>query len=299
MEKLGYYLVTACLKAIALLPLSVLYAVSDGLRLLVRHVFKYKRRRVAENLRNAFPEKTNDELEKIEKGFYKHLCDCIVETVKMLHISDKEMRRRVDVTNAHLIEQAADEHRPVFLFIGHLGNWEWVQEVTKRISRPTVHGELYRPLASKVFGRVFQKIRSRYPTLLITQKEAARTIIRLKQEHESFLIGFIADQRPTRNSLHHWTTFLNQDTPYMAGGEQIGRHVDAKYLYLEIHKPRRGHYVMNVVDLVLTEEAAAKQGKDQFPYVELYLKKLERNICEAPEIYLWSHNRWKHKRNHQ
>lgn len=297
MKTIGYYIAISVLKALALLPLSVLYGFSNVVCLFVYYVFRYRLSKVRRNLANSFPEKSEQELKRLERRFYHHLCDIFVESIKLLHISDRQMNRRVTVTGTELMEQAAASGRPVFLFIGHIGNWEWVQEITKRIKAPTVHGELYRPLHNAVFDRVMSAIRNtRYPTRLIPMKQAVRTIIKMRQEEKTFLIGFIGDQRPSRKSQRHWMTFMNQDTPYMVGGEEIGRHVDAKFLMLRVTMPRRGYYQMDILDMQLSPDDP-KPSKECFPYIEMYMRQLEQNICEQPEIYLWTHNRWKYKRH--
>ena len=297
MKTIGYYIAISLLKALALLPLCVLYGISNVVYLLVYYVFRYRLTKVRKNLANVFTDKSDSERRSLERRFYHHLCDIFVESVKLLHISDRQMNRRVTVNGTELIEQAAADGRPVFLFIGHIGNWEWVQEITKHIKAPTVHGELYRPLHNEVFDRVMSKIRNtRYPTRLIPMKQAVRTIIRMRQEEKTFLIGFIGDQRPSRKSQHHWMTFMNQDTPYMVGGEEIGRHVDAKFLMLHVSKPRRGYYQMDILDMQLGPDDP-QPSKENFPYIEMYMRQLEQNIREQPEIYLWTHNRWKYKRH--
>ena len=297
MKTIGYYIAISVLKALALLPLSVLYGISNVVYLFVYYVFRYRLSKVRRNLANSFPEKSQQELKRLERRFYHHLCDIFVESIKLLHISDRQMNRRVTVTGTELMEQAAADGRPVFLFIGHIGNWEWVQEITKRIKAPAVHGELYRPLHNAVFDRVMSAIRNtRYPTRLIPMKQAVRTIIKMRQEEKTFLIGFIGDQRPSRKSQRHWMTFMNQDTPYMVGGEEIGRHVDAKFLMLRVTMPRRGYYQMDILDMQLSPDDP-KPSKECFPYIEMYMRQLEQNICEQPELYLWTHNRWKYKRH--
>lgn len=286
-----YKLVITLLRLLARLPLPVLYVLSSILWPIAYYVIRYRRKVAHDNLLRSFPEKSKKEVGRIERAFYRHLCDIVVETVKMLHLSDAEMQKRVDVKGTELMEQAAAEGRPVFLFIGHYGNWEWVQEVTRRISAPTVHGEIYNPLRSRVFNQVMREVRHRYPTLLIEKKKAVRTILQMKRDNSSYLIGFIADQRPTRHSLHHWTTFLCQDTPFMVGAEEIGSHVNAKYLYLDVEQPRRGYYTMTIQDMAPTATY------EDYPYTRLYMEMLEATIRRQPELWLWTHKRWKHRRS--
>jgi len=284
-------IVLALLKLVARLPLTVLYVLSDVMCLLLQHIIHYREKVVYGNLSRSFPEKDEAEIKQIANNFYRHLCDCVVETVKLLHISKSTMRERVQFANMALLEKAGQDGRPVVLYIGHLGNWELVQEITEHLETISIIGEIYRPLANKVMNRVMSTIRSRYPAIQIPQKKAVRTILDLNTRYKTFLVGFVADQRPTRHSLKHWTVFLGQDTPYMVGAENIGRHIGAAFFYLHISKPSRGHYIMTIKEMVPTPAFIASQ---QYPYTELYLSLLEENIKESPEIWLWSHNRWKH-----
>lgn len=277
----------AALHAISLLPLDVLYVVSSCLYPIVYHLWRYRRKTVRRNIARSFPEKELREIILIEKGYYRHFCDCVVETVKMLHISDKELDRHVQVANGGLIEQYASDGRPIILYLGHYGNWEWVQAITRHYNCPAVSGEIYRPMHDKVMEKVMRRLRSRFPTLLIPQKQAFRTLLRMKREGKQCLVGFIADQRPNSKSLNHWTTFLHQDTAYSIGGEEIGNRINAHFFYLDVEKVRRGCYKMSFVPIT-------PQRKDEtHPYTLQYMRMMEATITRAPQYWLWSHKRWR------
>lgn len=286
-HELVYRTLLCLLHLPALLPLQILYVVSDGIYLLVYHIFRYRVSTVRQNLKRSFPEKDTDELRNIERKFFHHLCDCIVETIKLLHISDEEINRRMEVTNGELIEQTAQDGRSFILFLGHYGNWEWAQAITLHYAHPTISGEIYRPLHNKVMDRIMQKVRSRFDTVCIPQQQAVRTLLRMNQNKEQFIIGFIADQRPNSSNLNHWTTFLHQDTAYSAGGESIGQRINAHYVYLHVEKQRRGYYRMSF-------QMIEPQIFDvPYPYTLRFLHMLEETIQHSPEYWLWSHKRWR------
>lgn len=287
----GYYIVMTFLKAAALLPLRVLYVLSDLLYFIVYRVVRYRTGIVRKNLRNALPERSDEERKRIERAFYHHLCDCIVESIKLLHISDRELLERVEVRNAGFADRMAEEGHPVIMFLGHYGNWEWVQTMSLAFRKPDICGEIYRPLKNKTMDRVMLKIRSRFDTLCIPQKKAFRTLLQLRGEGKKYIIGFIADQYPNSRNRHHWTDFLNQRASYVTGGEEIGRRIDARYCFLEVEKPSRGHYILTLRPL----EIAGGEGEGEFPYTLAYLRLLEEQIRRRPEYWLWSHNRWRHK----
>lgn len=289
-ERMRYILIISILHTVAFIPLRLLYGFSNGIYLLLYYLTSYRKKTVRENLSHSFPEKSRKELQKIEKRFYRHLCDCIVESIKLLHISDREIDRRIKVENAYLIEELAADNRPIIVFLGHYGNWEWVQAVTRHYKRPAINGEIYRPLHDEAMNKVMQKIRSRFDTLMLRQKQAFRTLLKMRREGKQCLIGFIADQRPNSKSLNHWTTFLNQDTAYSVGGDEIGRRIDAHFLYLEVTKEKRGHYLMSFKTIVPDCPEAP------YPYTLQFMKMLENTIRKAPEYWLWSHKRWRIRR---
>lgn len=276
------------LTIIAYLPTKVLYVISDTLYLIMRYVVGYRVDVVKNNLRNSFPEKGRDELCRIEKRFYHHLCDCIMETIKLLHVSDDEMDKRVSVNGADYVESIATGGRSVIVFMSHYGNWEWAQEITRYYSCPPHSAALYRKIKSRWMNEVMKKIRSRYNTELILQKEGARKLLSYRKQGHQTAVGFIADQRPNSSNLNHWTIFLGQETAYPVGGEEIGKHIEAGFVYLDVEKPKRGHYV-------LTFRSLEPSSDEEYPYMKAYLRYLEATIRREPAYWLWSHKRWRIK----
>lgn len=288
LEKLKYGLTISSLRAIAMLPLGALYAASDAISFVLHRVIGYRRDVVRKNLRNSFPDKSDKELRRIEREFYRHLCDTIVETVKLLHISDSEIKKRVSVKGESAVFEALKGQHPVILYLGHFGNWEWVPAMRMVLNEPEIMGALYKPLHNKVADCVTQKIRDRLDIVHIPHNSAYRRLLEMRGASASFMIGFIADQRPLGGNLKHWTTFMGQPTPFMAGAETIGSRVNAHYLYVASEKTRRGHYVLNFQKIEVDPD-----DKDEFPYTRQFYRLLEESIRKQPEYWLWSHNRWK------
>lgn len=289
-DTLKYRIILGLLRSLARLPLGALYVLSDAASFVVHSVVRYRLGVVRTNLRNAFPEKSAHERRRIERQFYAYLCDCIVETIKLLHISDAELMRRIAFRDVAVIDRlASGPGQPVVLFLGHYGNWEWVQAISFVLHRPQVTGALYRPLKNKVADRLMLRIRSRFDNLCIPMKQAYRTMLRLKCEGTPFTIGFIADQRPT-GRIHegHEVDFLGLRTAFLTGGETIGQKIGARFVYLDIVRPRRGHY-----EITFREIRPAAAPVTAYPYTEAFLEMLEQTIRRAPAFWLWSHNRWR------
>lgn len=289
-QTLQYRFIIGALWLMALLPLRILYVFSDFICFVIHRVVKYRVKVVRKNLKKAFPHKSEHELQEIENEFYHHLCDTIVETVKLLHISDKEIKKRVTLNNVELIGETAERGEPFILFLGHYGNWEWVQSLTIMTDRPEVMGALYKPLGSKVMDRVMLRIRSRFKLRCISNQNAYKRLLEIREENPLFGVGFIADQRPLGGAVKHWTTLLGQPTAYVTGGETIGKKLGVRFLYVECEKLKRGYYRLN-----FEEVNPDPSDKDEFPYTRQFLKLLEGSIRKAPAYWLWSHNRWRAK----
>ena len=285
-DRLKYYLYMAVFRPLSWLPLWALYGFSNFLCFVFQDILRYRRRVIRENLSTCYPEKSERELREIENGFYRQLSDNIVETIKLLNISDAEVLKRVKVKGAELVEAAADEGRPVILYVGHYGNWEWVPSITYHFSRPQTTMQLYKPMHDKAFDEVMKKVRSRFKPRCIDKNRAFRELLRVYKSDGCFIAGFIADNRLSWVDTHHYTTFLRHHTWFYPGGEEIGSRMNAVYLYMDIEKTSRGHYNLEFKPIVPTKDYP------DYPYTRRYLEMLEENIDRAPAYWLWSHKRW-------
>lgn len=283
-------LLTFLLKAVAIWPYRVLYFISDLIFPILYYIARYRREVVRKNLVNSFPEKSEKEIIKIEKQFYRHFCDYVMETVKLMHISDDEMRKRMRFTNIEIIEEMRKDGRPFFVYLGHQGNWEYVTSISLWVD-PSLSGcQIYHPLSSKVMDKLMYRLRNRFNTVGIPQKNTLRTILTMMKEGKQPLLGLIADQRPQRYPEPEWTTFLNQDTPIITGGETLGRRLDAHFIYGSIKCIRRGYYEITLQPIVPVEG-------EEYSYSKQYMRMLEKDIKDQPHMWLWSHKRWSFKRS--
>jgi len=279
----------------ALLPFRVLYILSDILYFFVYKVAGYRLKVVRANLKNSFPEKNEPELKDIEIKFYHHFCDYFVETLKLLHISDEEMSKRMVFENVGQIRELMKDGNSVLMFLGHYCNWEWIPSITMQFSgkedENKVLGEIYKPLKNKAVDDLFLKIRSRFGSLGIAKHEVLRAIVKLRKEKKQTLIGFMADQIPTLNNIHYWSTFMNQDSAIFTGVERIAKQTGFAVIYLDMEKIKRGYYKATV--RLITDKP---QDEPEFYITETYIREMEKTILRAPAYWLWTHKRWKKTR---
>lgn len=287
--KSGHRIVLAVLTLLSRLPFGVLYALSSGLSALAWRFRLYRHNVVDGNLRRVFPEMSDKERSHVAREYYRHLIDCIVETLKLLSISDRQLARRITFAGTDTMQADVDAGHPIVLYLGHYGNWEWVPAITWHLDPRLTTAQIYRPVRDELAEAVTARVRNRFGALNIPQDSAFRTLLRLKMEGRQTITGFIADQRPNSAALNHWTDFLGQDTPYAAGGEEIGRRIDARYYYLDVAKTGRGRYSLTFMPIQPAEGT-------EYPYTVGYLRLLEQTIRRAPAYWLWSHKRWSHSR---
>jgi KDO2-lipid IV(A) lauroyltransferase len=289
--KIGYALLYAWVKLHALLPFRLLYVLSDILYVLIYKVAGYRLRVSRRNLRASFPEKTETELRRMERAFYHHFADYIVETIKLAHISLEEIQRRAYMVNPGLIDRLIDEgHTCIIIALGHYGNWEWFTAGNSFFADARMY-PIYRPLSNKAFDRLFINLRARFSAIGIRKKDTVRDLIRLKREKTHALAVFLADQTPSRSNLHYWTNFLGQDSSILTGPERIARKLRLPVVYADVEKVKRGYY--QVTFKLLT---ASPQNTPEFLVTEQYARLMEQTILREPAYWLWTHKRWKYKR---
>ena len=277
----------------ALLPLKILYILSDILFFPMFYIVRYRRKLVYQNMKDSFPEKSEKEIRRMEKDFYHHFCDYIVETIKLLHISDKETRKRVKFHNTEALQEIVDNGGSCLMLLGHYGNWEFVPSVTLWMRKGSViFAQIYRPLKNKWFDRFFLKLRGRYHSECIAKQDTLRSILRYKSSGRPSITGFMADQTPSPANIHHWVNFLNHDTPVFTGVEKIAHKVGFSVFYFDVEKIKRGYY-----SVTIREISKNPKETEEFEITNKYMEMMETTILRAPEYWLWTHNRWKHKRS--
>lgn len=289
MSRISFYFIYAFLWLAAWLPLRVLYIFSDLSFLIVYYVAGYRKKVVRENLKNSFPEKSTAELRKIERKFYLHLCDSFIEWIYPLHHSAKQMAKYYKFKNPELINELYKEGKAVAGVLGHYGNWEYLSLLPKYVNHKI--WAIHLPQNNKYFNNLINNLRSKYGVHMMTTHESFRKLYQEADKGEITLTYFLADQSPHRNKIRYWTTFLNQDTPVFLGAEQIAKKLDMAVVFFDIRKVKRGHYTVEFITLAKNPCEYA-----EYEITELHVRALERRIREEPEWWLWSHKRWKHKR---
>lgn len=289
---MGSGILVNILRCVAMLPLGVLYPVSSVAAFLTYHVIRYRRRVVHDNLTQCFQDKNPAAIRAIERRFYRNLTDYIFETLKLLHISDKEIKRRMTFSGVELMDNELAAGRNIVIYFAHTGNWEWAPSVCLHSryhgSRKVEYGQIYRPLRNKTFDALMLEVRSRFGSHSIPKQLTLRHLLQTVKSGCLFETGFMADQKPSHGDPERIVSFMNRPTAVITGTETLARRMDTAVFYWDMSKPSRGHYHIDIIPIA-TQAGGTRAGQLTTEYFRL----LEKTIRRQPDIWLWSHRRWK------
>lgn len=290
--KLLYSLLGAILGGMARLPFRALYALSDVIFFLMYYVVRYRRRVVLDNIVASFPDMPASECRATARQFYRNFADYFVETVKLAHISDEEMMRRMEFENVATADRILRSGRSIVLYFAHCFNWEWAPSITLwsdlKPGRDAVFSQVYRPLVNKWFDSYFLKLRGRFHSESYPKRTVLRDLIKERRAGMPGICGFMSDQKPSHGDVAHVVNLLNHPTAMITGTEQVARKLDSAVMYMDMYKLRRGHY--RIVMRLITETPSQLP---EMAITERYASLLQQTIRRNPSIWLWSHKRWK------
>ncbi len=271
------------------MPQGLRYAFAGVLAFVLRKLLRYRRKVVRKNLIASFPERQLSEIVRIEKRFYSNLGDIFIEALQLLAMKREDLQKRFIMQNKTLIDKELEQNRGVFLAVGHSGNWEWFAAYISLLF-PGQSGSLYKQQRSKLFDALFYRMRTRLGGLKMFESKVAYRSLASKR-NPAMVVLIPGDQTPGGKPTDHWTTFMHQETPFFTGLEKMAQSLGYAVFFVDLQRERRGHYLAQVEKL----EPVSAPGI-QFGLTEAYARRLGQAINEAPDNWLWSHRRWKHKR---
>lgn len=289
MQLVVFILVYPLIWFVSILPFRILYVFSDIVYVLVYHIIGYRKKVVRDNIAMALPNISEKERLNIEKKFYHHLCDMFLEMMKTMAISEKEMNKRFVFTNLELYTALEKKQKSIAVMIAHYATYEWVISMNRKIEFEGF--AIYKKVNNKYFDKLVRNIRSKFKATLITTSQTIPVI----KENESLghrgVYGFASDQSPQQSKAFHWQKFMGIETPVHTGAEMLVKRFDMNVIFLRVKKVKRGYYEATF-ELMFDNPKAIPdyQISDEF------LRRVEKQIYEAPEYYLWTHKRWKHKK---
>lgn len=291
MKKFGFLLAKFAAFMVAITPFSLLYLKADIWYFFAYHLVRYRRKVVRDNLVKSFPEKSAQEIKRIEKRFYRNFCDLAVEICKSTRMKSEDVQRRITITNPELLEDLYKKHRSVFLAMNHSSNWEWLWKVLHTASSHR-HFAVYKKLQNPYFDNYIYQVRTSHSADKDIMIQDRMTVQRLKSMRDTVNSVFIlGDQSPRGSENDYWTEFLHRDTCWYRGVGKLAQLFDYAVVYVEMVREGRGIY--KVTFKTLCEDP---QSVSEDEIIEQYVRHVERFIQDNPDNWLWSHRRWKHTR---
>lgn len=273
---------------ISKLPLKILYIFSDVIFFLNYYIVGYRKKIITQNLKNSFPEKSEEEIAEIRKKFYLNFSDYLAETIKSFTLSKTETRVRMQHINQHLFQDAKDEGKNIILLAGHVFNWEWMNTLATIVPQNNCH-PVYRKVNSNFWENQMKKIRSKFGNVALEANEVILNIFRNKNDGDSIYL-FVADQTPHVAHVNYGLEFLNQRTPAFIGYDKLATRMELTFIYCEMKKVKRGYYQINYHRILPDGEKFVENE-----VVKKFHKLLENTLRKRPDNYLWSHRKWKYQ----
>jgi KDO2-lipid IV(A) lauroyltransferase len=272
-----------------MIPFRLLYLFSDCTFFLVYFVIGYRKEVVFNNLRNSFPEKSEKEIEILARKFYHYLCDILVESVKAFSMKEMDVVKRYEYENVEILDELYRQGKSVIGVGGHYSNWEWAGIASGTQVRHKPVG-FYKPLSNKPVDDFVQKTRVRGRSILASITNTSSVFN--KDYGEPAIFYMVADQSPSSARLAYWMKFLNQDTAVLHGPEKYARLYNLPVVFAAPRKIKRGYYKVKFI-LLIEDPSTTAPGEITLKYMNT----LEQIILDRPEFYLWSHRRWKLRRD--
>ena len=288
MKRFSYYIFLGFLFFLKITPFFLLYLVSDLMYFFMYYILKYRRKVVYSNLKNSFPEKSEEGIIEIIKAFYRNLSDILVESVKGYSMSPESFRKRYKIENFEFVAQYLKSGRTVIALASHYGNWEWGVEAVAPVFQEKVVA-LYKPLSNKYIDKYLDEKRKKGGMHLVPITETREIFEESVNNPTLFIMA--ADQNPGKVSKAIWVPFLNRETACLHGPESYAKRYNTPLVYFDVQRVKRGYYTLYIKDLY------ENPAQTEMGFVTgLYMQTLEKIIKDKPGNWLWSHKRWKHKK---
>ena len=288
MKKLPARIGIFFLKMLGYTPFWLLYFWADLIFFVCFHVIGYRKKTVIQNLKNSFPEKQDQEIKEITRQFYRHFADLVVETIKAFQISEKTLAKRFRYKNPEILDELHARGKSIALLSGHYGNWEWTITLPKIIKHQV--NVIYRPIQDETFDHYMKQVRSRFGMRMMMARISGRTMLELEKSGQLSATYYLTDQTALKDT-DYWMMFLNQETAVFPGAEIMATKFKQAIVFMDIQKIRRGYYEIEFTRLF--DDASTTK---KYEVTKAHTRFLEDIIRKRPELWLWSHKRWKHTR---
>lgn len=288
MQLFIFLLVYPLILFLSILPLRVLFILSDIIYILLYQIIGYRKKVVRHNLKLSFPEKSSEELLKIERKSYHHFIDVFMEMIKSFSITKEEIAKRIIVENPEIVNNYLKENRSVIVISSHHANWEWVPYLMDQLVDGVAYGS-YTKIGNKYFDSKIRSSRSKFGVHFIPTNEFVALMQKKSDQNKVAIYASLADQSPRLKKTYYWSNFMGVRVPIITGPEMLSKRFDYPVVYLKTDLVKRGYYRSEIIEL-------AKNPKDfpDYQITDKFLEVMENQIRANPEYYFWSHNRFKH-----
>lgn len=289
MQFLIYIISFPFLWLISKLPFKLFYWFSDGIYVLIYYIIGYRKKIVRHNILIALPNLSESERLKIEKKFYRHMCDMFLEMIKTMSISTEEMKKRFKITNIEVVKEYEQKNKSIILLASHYASWEWLLSINESTSFKCIG--VYKKINNPYFDKLIRNIRSKFNSELVATDKTIALIAENQEKGIMGMYGLASDQSPQVHKTFHWQEFMGIEVPVHTGAEMLAKRYNLEVVFAKVKKVKRGFYEATFVPI-----CEHPRTIPDYEITDTYLKEVEKQILEAPEYYFWTHKRWKHRK---
>ena len=289
MNFLIFLLVYPIIWLLSILPMRILYFLSDILYFFLYYIIGYRKKVVRTNLQLSFPKKTPQERLEIEKKAFHHFIDIFMEIIKSFTVSKKEISKRFVFKNTEVINDLYKKNKSAILMAGHYANWEWAALYIPNVINHDTYAA-FKVIKNKYFDKKVKQSRNKFGAIFVATKQFSSLMEQHSKSNQVAIYGLLSDQSPKLSKTHYWGTFMGVKVPMQTGPEMLAKKFDLPIIYLETKRVKRGYYESKISLLV-----EKPREYSDYQITDLFTKKLETQINKHPEFYFWTHKRFKHK----
>ena len=285
-HRLEYLAVVSVVAAVRLLPMRAVLAAGTVLGRAF-HAFDRSHRRLAiDNLRAAFPVRTDAECRAIARGMFAHFGRLLAVLLKFSTMRPDQMLACVEFEGEERVVHAHLQNRGVLLYTGHFGFWEINALVHALTIKPMA--VLARPLDNPLLHDLLESVRTSTGNSVFYRRGAIRRVLRALEANQA--VAFLIDQH-MQPADAVYVDFFNRPAATTSALAAIALRTGAPVVPVFALPLPGGRFRMVYEHAVEPPRADHEHGITEF--TQRCTDVLEMYVRRYPELWLWMHRRWR------
>lgn len=293
MQNFNFYCQYLGLKALILLirlmPWGIALKLGEVLGRLITLVMPKRFKRTKEDIKKAFPSKSQKEVDQIALESWRNIGRLSAEFVKAAYMDKDEILSKVEIIGLEEVAERNASGKGCILHLGHFTNWEIAGLVVSILFKNVCF--IAKPQTNPYVDKEVNWLRSILGARYISAYNPFFSCF--KALKKGGLISILSDQSVHASKLY--MPFLGRAAEVSPLTAVLSLKAQVPVYAIRIYR-RGGKIVFEKTETILPPQTEYSH-KVVFDYTALLKSKLEEFIRLAPETWLWGHNRWKREKD--